>query len=246
MYLFDDTTTYCPEGGTCTGYAQGGTRVVETNGYGILYYASIPMVEQVALHLSRSEGSFNSTELVLVWTGMNDIFFQLDSYASGQDKMSSIIGVIDAAVALCRTVVIMLQKGVRYVVVIGSSLQSSSTSPESLTSTFLTEIFNGVIRNVLSSENVLFIDPTLYSPIGHFADLTTPACDVSKINRYFGTALTYGWSVGCNVDAPYADLVSGANVTTWLMADDVHPTTGGHAFIAEIVWTEMRKRGWVV
>ena len=213
---------------------------------GILDDASFPMVKQVAQYFSDSD-KFTSTELVLVWTGMNDILILLEYYALGEDKMSSILWVVEAAVVLCKTVLLMLERGARHVVVIGSSLQSLSTSQESLTSTLLTQIFNCIIRNVLSSsENILFIDPTLYSPIGHFVDLTTPACNVSKINRYFGTALTYGWSVGCNVNEPYADLVSGANVTTWLLADDIHPTTGGHAFIAGIVWGEMRKRRWVV
>jgi len=38
---------------------------------------------------------------------------------------------------------------------------------------------------------------------------------------------------------------AGASATTWLFADGVHPTTGGHAAIAAFVNARLDELGWV-
>ncbi len=60
--------------GTCTGYAQGGSRVTDPAGYnhagGLL---TVPVKTQIANHLARF-GSFKDSDLILVSVGFNEVF----------------------------------------------------------------------------------------------------------------------------------------------------------------------------
>ena len=61
---------------TCTGWAQGGSRVTDPNGIGKAGGAlTVPMVTQVANHLARF-GSFKASDLIVVFGGNNDVFVQ--------------------------------------------------------------------------------------------------------------------------------------------------------------------------
>lgn len=63
---------------TCTGWAQGGARVVDPNGIGKGDGAlTVPMVTQVANHLAIF-GSFKASDLIVVFGGNNDVFFQAE------------------------------------------------------------------------------------------------------------------------------------------------------------------------
>ena len=42
-----------------------------------------------------------------------------------------------------------------------------------------------------------------------------------------------------------SSLVAGASASTWLFADGVHPTTGGHRIFADQVWAALKEFGWV-
>lgn len=67
----------------CSSYAMGGSRVTELVGPGHkLTGAAIgqlthPVVQQVALHLSRNGGKFAGNEIVYVWAGGNDLLMLL-------------------------------------------------------------------------------------------------------------------------------------------------------------------------
>jgi phospholipase/lecithinase/hemolysin len=67
--------------GTCTGYAQGGSRVTDANGIGKTGGAlTVPVVTQIAQHLERFN-AFEDTDLILVWAGSNDVLLQFEAFA---------------------------------------------------------------------------------------------------------------------------------------------------------------------
>jgi len=76
-------STKCPSNNaTCTGYAQGGSRVTNPDGIGKQGGAlTVPVKTQIANHLSRF-GGFRSTDLVVVYAGNNDIFVQFNTFAA--------------------------------------------------------------------------------------------------------------------------------------------------------------------
>ena len=45
--------------------------------------------------------------------------------------------------------------------------------------------------------------------------------------------------------APYNALAAGADVNTWLFADGVHPTTGGHKAFSDAIVKQLQGFGWI-
>jgi phospholipase/lecithinase/hemolysin len=70
---------------TCTAYGQAGSRVTDPNGVrhvdpatGAPRALTVPIKTQIANHLARFT-SFRSTDLVLVWAGGNELFWQMET-----------------------------------------------------------------------------------------------------------------------------------------------------------------------
>jgi outer membrane lipase/esterase len=84
---FAGTSVKCPAAGvglgsTCTAYGQGGARVTDPNGIGKAGGAlTVPMKTQIANHLARF-GSFQASDLILVWGGNNDAFVQFGVFSA--------------------------------------------------------------------------------------------------------------------------------------------------------------------
>ncbi|MFT3953388.1 MAG: hypothetical protein QM722_02975 [Piscinibacter sp.] len=82
------TSVACPAAanpvlaGTCTGYSQGGARVTDPNGIGKTSgFLTVPVKTQIANHLARF-GSFKDSDLVIVFAGHNDLFYQLAVFSA--------------------------------------------------------------------------------------------------------------------------------------------------------------------
>jgi outer membrane lipase/esterase len=86
---FGGTSVKCPAAaistslaGTCTGYAQGGSRVTDPNGIGKAGGAlTVPVAKQIENHLARF-GSFKDSDLILVFVGANDVFTQFGAFTA--------------------------------------------------------------------------------------------------------------------------------------------------------------------
>jgi phospholipase/lecithinase/hemolysin len=120
--------------------------------------------------------------------------------------------------------------------------------------TDLSRLFNLWLADGLTGQPVRLIDTFgLYKKITAdpasfgFANATIPACDPAKINALTSGAITDGSSLFCNADAgaPYFGLRTGADAQTWLFADGVHPTTGGHKAISDAFAAELASFGWL-
>lgn len=73
----------CPSAdASCTGYAQGGARVSDPEGFGKAFgFLTVPANRQVAQHLARF-GGFSARDLVLVAVGNNDALLAFEAHAA--------------------------------------------------------------------------------------------------------------------------------------------------------------------
>jgi phospholipase/lecithinase/hemolysin len=118
----------------------------------------------------------------------------------------------------------------------------------------LATAFNTTITAALAGVDVRYIDtqalfidvranPSKYG----LTNITAAACDPAKIAAVTGGRITDGSAVFCNAAAgqPFNTMKAGASASTWLYADGVHPTTGGHKVIADYVISQIKEFGWV-
>jgi outer membrane lipase/esterase len=260
---FGATSAKCPaNNATCTGYAQGGSRVTDPNGIGKTGGAlTVPMVTQVANHNARFSG-FGAGDLVVVWGGNNDAFVQLGAVGQGLPPATALANMATAAnelVALVRNQIIA--RGAQRVAVL--NLGDASRTPAfaladaqtkgllaQLSAQFNTTLaagLNGVaqarIVDMRGLTEAVAAAPASYG----LTNVTEGACDPAKIAAVTQGAVTDGSSLFCNVTAgvPFNGLKAGASASTWFFADGVHPTTGGHRVWGDIVYGELQKAGWV-
>ena len=120
--------------------------------------------------------------------------------------------------------------------------------------TVLTDTFNLWLRDGLTDQpvQIVSLDALIKSAIGNpaaagFVNASIPACDATKISAITGSRITDGSSLFCNstAGAPYNGLRTGADVNTWLFADGVHPTPGGHKAVSDYVTQQLRAFGWI-
>ncbi len=154
----------------------------------------------------------------------------------------------------------ILAKGGKYVAVMlltdiadtpfGNSLPANSRP----VLTDLSRIFNLWLRDALTGQPVQLIDTfTLFkeayaNPAQYgITNNTVPACDAAAISAITGGAETSGSSLFCNSTpgVPYYGLRAGADVNTWLFADGVHPTTGGHKVLSDTFEDQLTAFGWL-
>ena len=148
-----------------------------------------------------------------------------------------------------------MAKGGKYVAVI--NLPDSSRAPLGATLTAdqrfllngLVQVFNDWLRIELNGQPVqLFDSYTANNDIFNnlskygFVNSTLAICDIAKIAAVTQNAVTDGSSLFCGAPATLAD---GANVNTWLFADNVHPSTGFHKVLADIIYAKMQSYGWL-
>jgi outer membrane lipase/esterase len=120
--------------------------------------------------------------------------------------------------------------------------------------TELSLVFNLWLREGLAGQPVGIVDTFTASKallanaasLG-FVNITVPACDSAIISGVTGGAVTDGSSLFCNATpgAIFNGLRAGASATTWLFADSVHPTTGGHKAISDDITQQLKNFGWL-
>ncbi len=154
----------------------------------------------------------------------------------------------------------ILAKGGRYVAVL--NLPDSAMTPFGSTLdgslrpvlTDLVDTFNLWLREGLGGQPVLWVDANAVTravyqnPSAHgLANVALPACDPAKISVLTGGAVTTGSSLFCNSTpgVAYNGLRAGADAGTWLFADGLHPTTGGHRLFSDQVLQQLRTAGWI-
>jgi outer membrane lipase/esterase len=251
---------------SCTGYAQGGSRVTDPNGIGKSGGAlTVPLVAQVASHNTRSvtgfQTGFNSGDIVFVYGGNNDVFIQFGAVGQGLPAATAIANVQTAAnelVALVKNEI--LAKGAERVAVM--TLPDSSVTPgftglpapnRALLSQLSAE-FNTVLTTGLADTSARIIDARalLTTALASAASLgitntTTAACSPAKLAAITGNRVTDGSSLFCNATpgVPFNGITTGVNASTYAFADGVHPTSASHKIFADQVIAAIKNFGWI-
>ncbi|MDB5840355.1 MAG: putative lipase / esterase protein [Herminiimonas sp.] len=257
----------------CTGYAQGGARVTAPNGIGNetgtqAGALTIPVKTQIANHLAAHNGRFNPAELVFLFAGNNDVFFQLGVFnqvAADPAKSPAVAKqVTDAAMTAAANELVLyardeiLAKGAQFVVMV--NLPNSAQTPfgqksldangravlEGLVNAFNTALAKGIDDQQL---NVLFVDANtagrqVYTnPAANgIINNQDAACDPVKIAAATGGREQSGSSLFC----------SGATLTAAAMldnrfqfADSAHPSTLGHKLLSDVIINALSERNWL-
>jgi outer membrane lipase/esterase len=214
---------------TCTGYAQGGSRVTNPagignpNGNGIDGASpapmTVPMVTQVADHLAAFDG-FSGDDIVFVFGGNNDVFVQFAAAAQiGPEAATA--NVITAATELATLVKEqIIANGAKKVAVVtlldssatpfGAAVEAQQGAPtraflQSLSAAFNTALIAGLegsrakIIDARAMNAAVQASPATYG----ITNITSPACNADIIAAITNGAVTSGSSLFCNA-APEA------------------------------------------
>lgn len=262
---------------TCTNYAQGGARVTDPIGIKNKsatpagFALTVPLVTQISNHLS-AHGNFTGNEVVFVFAGANDVFYNGGLYLALQQAPYNLTasqamtaatiglagvnaattgqgGVKKAATDLANLVRTLVTSGAKRVVVlnvpdIADTPYAVSSGAQTLFDT-LVSTFNIELSTQLSGNaNVLFVDA--YS--ANRDEVVNPAAygltNVSSTACDIAGALAAsgGSSLFCSSNT----LVAGVAADThYLFADAVHPTPYGYLQLARLVSKEMLIKGWM-
>ncbi|MFP3567118.1 SGNH/GDSL hydrolase family protein [Paraburkholderia sp. SIMBA_030] len=227
------------------GYAEGGATVATPATLydflaDLIGNIEMPFNQQVSSYVA-THGSFNSSQLVLVWVGSNDVLRAGALPAAAQTVQA-------AATALAQVVGQIVQDGATHVVVV--NVPNVGLSPKGVASpdgganlTQLSQIFNDSLNAALQANGlqgkVIQIDSyTWVNQIvanfranGFTVSNTGVACDPAKTPD--ATALLCSPSTYVTAHADQ----------TYMFADDLHPTTHLHALFAQFVEQQIAKSG---
>ena len=263
---FLSTSVKCPAAanpalaGSCTGYGQGGAMITDPNGIGRSGGAlTVPVVTQVANHLTRFT-SFGAGDIVFVWAGSNEVLVQFGSVGQGLPPATAVANMQAAANQLVTLVKDQIvAKGATRVAVLNvpdlSATARFSPLPAS-SKALLTQLsaeFNTTLTTGLAGTGVRIIDiralflDVLANPSRYgFTNVTAATCDPAKIQTVTGGRVTDGSSLFCNASSqPFNTMKTGASASTWLFADGIHPTSGGHKAVGDYVITQLKDFGWL-
>jgi len=215
-----------------TDYAQGGARVTSLPGVPATppTGSAVPIATQIAQFLGK--GPVDPKAFYAVWGGANDIFYQLGLAGAGAATPAQVQAAVGlAAGQLAASVGALQAGGARYITVFNlpdigrapagvASGQAASISALSslFNTTFIGSLDAGGIQT-MRVNTFAFFNEVLANPAAFgFANVTTPACGATP-------------SLVCTS----ANFVTPSAAQTFLFADGVHPTTAGHAAIAQLV-----------
>lgn len=243
----------------CTAYGQGGSRVTDPVGIGnkllgganaSMGYLTVPIKTQIEMHLARHENHFSGTELVLMLVGGNDLFINLDNQTPAAAAQAMATAGTELADYINQKIT---GNGAQYVVVVNLpdvsltpfSAEKERVAPGSkaLINTMVTSFNRALQDGVATNTRVLLVDaytinrhqyvhPEQYG----LKNVVTPVCNLTRLP----SAIPLGSSLFCTSNT----LISG-EMDQYLYADLIHPTPYGHRLLAQLVFTNMAKKGWL-
>lgn len=233
-----------------TGYAEGGSRVALQPGIncvpdgmgGCTLQAALtrPITQQVSAHLAAVGGRIPATQLVVIFAGANDIFFQAGTVQAAGGTPAAIAAaqaaLVTAGGTLATTARSLVTAGANQVLVLtvpdmGYTVQGQSSTQARDLFSGLTLAFNSALTGALAGASNIAVVPTsdffldaLANPARYgFVNTSQPACNIG--------VLPGGSSLFCSS----ATLVAAGAQNNYLFADTVHPTAGGHQQFASYV-----------
>lgn len=259
----------------CLSYAQGGARVTNPVGPGnkllgggnaTLGQLTVPVVTQIANHLTIVGGSFSGTELVTVMAGGNDVFIDL---ATISPTVTALVGAgmtVQAATTQASTAAVtamgtagaelavyiktqIVGKGANYVAVV--NLPDVSKTPfayaldagtQGLINTMVTTFNTQLQTGLAGTAGVIIVDA--------YSDNRNQAANPASY------ALTNVTTPACNLTAPSPNALGSSlvcnttnlnagDVSHYLFADTVHPTPYGYKLLAQLATKSLVLAGWL-
>lgn len=221
-----------------TNFAQGGARVTNLPGYPAAAPTGLatPIRTQIDTYLAL-RGRADPEALYSVWGGANDLFVALES------SLNPLADVAASASDLVAAIGTLKAAGARHVLVptmpdVGATPFGVSIGPGSAAGvTLLSGAYNQFLFNGLAASGLEVIPLDTFSllrevaadpPRYGFSNVTERACGATPSLLCTTAALV----------APDAD-------RSYLFADDVHPSSGGHRVIADYALSVLRAPGAV-
>lgn len=221
-----------------TNYAQGGSRVTDPTGSGFNAaggITTIPMSTQIDRLLAQKP-ALESTDLVILWGGANDIFAQGGAVGVGAiSPTQATVNISQAATELVAQVDRLRAAGDPTIVVItvpdtGATPGGTASGPQGAAlGTALSNAFNAALTASLGNKAVVIDSQKLLSAVQ--ADPV----------RYGFTAPNPTTVVACATSS--LTCLQGVNATAdseeRFFADDVHPTSRSHALIGQAFFAQL-------
>ena len=227
------------------GYAEGGATVATPANQNdfltdVIGNVEMPVNQQVSSYLT-THGSFNSSQLILVWAGANDVL-RAGSLPAAAPTVQT------AASALAQIVGQIVQNGATHVVVV--NVPNVGLSPKGIASpdgganlTQLSQLFNADLNTALQADGLqgkiiqidsyTWVDQIIanFQANGFTVTNTGQACDPTKTPDDTSLLCSPATYVTANADQ------------TYMFADDLHPTTHLHTLFAQYVEQQIAQSG---
>ena len=262
---FHDAST----GGTCTNYAQGGSRVTAPFGPGNKVYfnasdpstsgdaigqLTIPVKTQIANYLAHNNGKFTDGQLVTVFAGGNDIFINAGGVLAQLETPTQAVGAMtQAGTELAGYInTQILANGATHVVVV--NLPDVSITPYAIGAgptaqgliKSMTQAFNTALQGGLTaSANLVFVDAFTASEDQATNSLQYGLTDVKTPTCTSSSSLVCTTGTLIAAVAPAASGAAATAANTYEYADTVHPTPYGYRLLAELVGEQLAIKGWL-
>lgn len=208
-------------------YAQGGARVAAASTSTPPGGAQRPVTTQIGEYLASAGGAANPNGLYAIWAGGNDL---LQAGAAGVASAN------DVAAQSAR----LRAAGARYIMVFG--LPNLGLTPGAQA--------GGAAGIALQTQASAGFNITLFNALAATGQRVIPVDVFTMLNEVAANPSAFGFTnisgVACGPFPPFSaggnsqfctgsTLVPGATPTNYLFADGIHPTTGAHAIVADLV-----------
>lgn len=171
----------------CYIYAQGGARVTNPVGIGNKLTGSplgaltVPVVKQVANHLSLSGGKFTGTELVIVMAGANDVFVNLTQLSTAATAAGTSAGNTAFGASLVSQLAANAPNPQTAAVAIGTALQTELARPGHTD----TSVVTAAVTAAVMAGNTTVASPAVYGPMVATAQAAGTAAGAKAGADYF-------------------------------------------------------------
>lgn len=260
-------------------YAQGGARVSLRPGVGCnpnpsgacTAQAAVPVSEQVDRALAK--GRFTATDLVLVWAGANDMFYNTEqanialtnagralgralTAAETQGVVATyVIAMENAALATLEQARRLMAGGAQRVVLM--TIPNAAQTPFGVASgaaaqgliTALADAFNNQLKRelALSNPGVLLVDAGALSASWYTnpaaAGFVNVQAPVCDVPAALGSSSSFCFSAP---GSPFLRaLPAGVTAANSMFADGVHPSLASHEKFSGAVYDALKAKGWV-
>ncbi|PWF54677.1 SGNH/GDSL hydrolase family protein [Massilia glaciei] len=161
---------------SCTGYAQGGSRVSNPVGPGHkltgspLGQLTIPVSTQIATHLSRNNGAFKGNEVVFVMAGGNDAFMLLGGLTAAATAAGNTAGAAEGAkvgaATFASTLVPLLAAGATNPTTAAQAIGAAMATEAARAGSTSTSLVGVAVQTAATQPgNAAVGQPTVYGPM---------------------------------------------------------------------------------